>query len=88
MVKTEIYKFFVDENKESREGYESDAGKYILKVISYKTGKGTWNYTKGIIMRADENIGEIKRNYSSFPFKFVEEHDNSHDYLIAGEDYL
>lgn len=36
---------------------------------------------------SDEPIAIIQRNYGSFPFSWVEEHANGHDYLIGGEDY-
>lgn len=67
--------------------HQSPSGKYRLEVVPYKTGKNTWNYTCGVIFQGKRKITEVRRNYSRFPFAFVENHPNGHDYLICGEDY-
>tara|TARA_R110002072_G_scaffold298568_1_gene472711 strand:- start:532 stop:1131 length:600 start_codon:yes stop_codon:yes gene_type:complete len=36
---------------------------------------------------SSDPIATICRNYSAFPFSFVEDHPNGHDYLVCGEDY-
>lgn len=82
--------FFAPENavEERRTTYTSPSGKYILTVTPFSTTKGGWNYTQGIVAAADGSpIEEVRRNYSHFPFLFVEGHPNGHDYLICGEDY-
>lgn len=67
----------------------SASGKYRLVITPYSTGKGTWNYTQGTVYRVatGDRIAVVRRNYSAFPFLFVEEHPNGHPYLICGEDY-
>lgn len=66
----------------------SPSGRYKLVVTRHTTGPGFWCYSKGRIYNDSEVlIGEVCRNYSSFPFEFVEEHPNGHDYLVCGEDY-
>lgn len=65
----------------------SDSGKYTLLVSSIATKPGCWNYTKGVVKEGDRVIAEINRNYSSFPFLFIEGHPNGHDYLVCGADY-
>lgn len=66
----------------------SDSGKYILEITSQKTRPGCWNYTTGTVRKSDgTQIAVVKRNYSAFPFLFIEGHPNGHDYLICGEDY-
>ncbi len=67
----------------------SPSGKYKLVVTSYTSGPGTWNVTEGKVFRVDSDqpIASIRRNYSSFPYLFIEQHANGHDFLIGGEDY-
>jgi hypothetical protein len=72
-----------------REVEVSPSGKYRLEISWYDTKPGAWDVTLGAVFRdgIDEPIAEIYRNYSSFPFLFIEEHPNGHDYLVCGEDY-
>lgn len=67
----------------------SPSGKYRLTVESTPTKPGCWDYTSGTVLFVDsgEIIATVRRNYSSFPFLFIEDHPNGHDYLITGEDY-
>jgi hypothetical protein len=65
----------------------SESGKYKLEVTSVATRPGCWNHTVGVVSRDGQVIAEVKRNYSSFPFLFVENHPNGHDYLVCGADY-
>lgn len=69
--------------------YLSPSGKYKLVVTSFTSGPGTWNVTEGKIFKVDSDtpITSIRRNYSAFPYLFIEGHANGHDYLIGGEDY-
>lgn len=69
--------------------YPSTSGKYKLVADSYSTGKGSWNYTCGRLYTQEDDalIAEVKRNYGSFPFMWMEGHPDGHDYLICGEDY-
>ncbi len=42
----------------------------------------------GEIYTSDNNkITEVQRNYSYFPFAWIERHANGHSYLICGENY-
>ena len=86
-----IEKFFVEENRvaERQETYESPSGKYKLVVDSYFTREGSWSYTCGRLYSQDGEtpIAEVKRNYGSFPYMWMEGHPDGHDYLICGEDY-
>jgi hypothetical protein len=77
------------EDISSREDHESSSGKYKLVTSTYQTSPGHWSYSQGRVYKneSDEPIGIINRNYSAFPFQFVENHPNGHDYLICGEDY-
>lgn len=67
--------------------HTSPSGQYRLEVTSHGTGEGTWAYTKGRVFHGDTLVGEIVRNYSSFPFEWIEGHPNGHSYLVGGEDY-
>ncbi len=65
----------------------SPSNRYQLEVKSYDTGKGYWNYTKGIISDDIGNIiATVCRNYSRFPFAWVEDHSKG-DFLVCGENY-
>jgi len=75
-----------DEIKTNEKCYESPSKKYKLVITWHKTGENSWNYTKGKIYKNDELITEILRNYSSFPFLFIEGHQKG-DFLVCGEDY-
>ena len=58
-------------------------------MSSFSTREGGWNYTRGKVFKigSDEPIAVIDRNYSAFPFSWIEDHPNGHAYLVAGEDY-
>lgn len=77
----------------------SNSGKYGLVIESCKIKEG-WHPAKGLVYIY--NVGyknvlghgevqtprfEVLRNYGHFPFLFVENHPNGHDYLVCGEDY-
>lgn len=83
------YFILANARTECRKEYISPSGKYLLVVTPYSTGKGSWSYTQGLIYNVSDNslIAEIQRNYSSFPFEWVENHPNGHSYLVCGEDY-
>lgn len=67
----------------------SPSKKYKLKVSRYTTGKGTWAYSLGEVFQNDRDspIAQVRRNYTAFPYCFVENHPDGHDYLVCGEDY-
>lgn len=81
----------------------SPFGKYTLFISYFKTGSNTWNVSRGqvyesgidrppvyskTLTRKPSLIETVHRNYGSFPFLFVEDHPNGHDYLICGENYM
>lgn len=72
-----------------RNEHLSPSGRYKLVTTPFKTGTNTWSYTQGLVYKvgSDTPIAEVQRNYSSFPFLFVEDHPNGHQYLTCGEDY-
>ena len=85
----------------SRREHLSLSRRYKLVVQSYGTSPGTWSYTSGTVYRrgtdADDivfvddsgkwvPIATVRRNYSAFPFLFVEDHPKS-DFLVCGHDY-
>lgn len=65
----------------------SASGKYSLSIKSVETRPGCWNHTVGTIKRGNKTVAIIERNYHSFPYLFVEDHPDGHDYLICGRDY-
>ena len=89
--RAERTKLFHEEGKPvegSRKEHLSPSGKYKLVTECYGFKKG-WNYSKGSVFRQgeDEPLFEVYRNYGHFTFLFVEDHPNSHAYLVCGEDY-
>jgi hypothetical protein len=64
------------------------AGEYKLVITSFSTGKHSWSYTQGLVYKVGNNepIFEIRRNYSSFPFSWID-HPNKFLYLIVGSNY-
>jgi hypothetical protein len=82
--------YFTPENArpDRRREHQSPSGRYRLVVTPYDTGKGYIGYTQGCVFEGDRLIAEIRRNYSAFPFAWVESHAvTGGDYLIGGEDY-
>lgn len=83
--------FFVPANAllERRKEHLSPSGKYKLVVTPFTTKEGSWNYTQGLVFKVgdDTPLAEIQRNYSAFPFEWVEDHPNGHSYLVGGQDY-
>lgn len=65
----------------------SPSGKYSLTISTIETKPGCWDYTCGVVKAGDREISTVKRNYSSFPFLWIEDHPNGHDYLVCGENY-
>lgn len=66
--------------------HKSPNGKYTLEIENIPTKPGCWDRTVGKISCDGKPLTEVRRNYSSFPFLWVE-HPNGHEYLICGENY-
>lgn len=84
-----IDRFFVPDNFAGKnDPAPSPSGLYTLEVESYTTGKGSWNFTQGIVKEkaSGEILFRIRRNYSSFWHAFVR-HPNRCEYLLCGRDY-
>ena len=84
-----IAKYFVPEKTKFTGEHVSPSGRYFLKLFSVETGPKSWAYTQGLVFskESDEPLFEVRRNYSSFPFSWIEDHPNGHAYLVCGEDY-
>jgi hypothetical protein len=82
---------FLPKNKV--EGSERDvtspSGKYKLRVTRFKPPNDGWHCAQGEVFEQDkdEPIEVVNRNYSSFPFEWIEGHADGHSYLVCGEDY-
>lgn len=72
----------------SVEVHTSPSGQFSLEVSVYSTGPDTWNYSRGVVRRATDQvtIADIKRNYGTFWHAWVK-HQNGNEYLLCGEDY-
>lgn len=79
--------YFKQENIVATSIERSPSGKYKLIIDTFETGKNTWNYTRGTVLFEDKIIAVVQRNYSSFPFLWIEGHKNGHDYLLCGANY-
>lgn len=71
--------YYKDENKLSEKTVIHND--YELTIITYSTGKNTFNYTRGIVKRISNGIEvcDIKRNYGNFRYFF---------YTKDGEDWM
>lgn len=80
--------YFAKEGKDAKT-HMSPTGQYRLVVTSQETSPGAWRYTKGTVywVASGTPVATICRNYSAFPFSWVENHPDGHDYLVCGEDY-
>ena len=67
--------------------HKSPSGRYDLIVTPVSTRPGCWSYTLGEVFKGPCLLARVERNYSSFPFLFIEGHPDGHDYLVCGEDY-
>ena len=80
---------YSDANAKDPVEHVSPSGNFKLVITQHETSPGCWGYTKGRVYHhnGDNPIAEVRRNYSSFPFAWMEEHVDDYDYLICGEDY-
>ena len=82
--------FCVPENAklEWRREYLSDSGEYKVVITPYTTKEG-YGHTQGLVYKvgSDVPIAEVRRNYSSFEYTFIEDHPNGHPYFVGGADY-
>lgn len=89
--KTKKALHFAPENEQagSTKEHLSPSGKYKLVTSKFTTTPTSWSYTQGKVFQvgSDTPIAIVQRNYSAFPFSFVEGHANGHDYIVAGQDY-
>jgi hypothetical protein len=87
----DLGQYYVDENKlaERDEMHLSPSRKYLLQISVYNTLPNVGAVSKGVISQAESKttLFEVRRNYDAFPFCFVEDHPNGHDYLLCGADY-
>lgn len=80
---------FRDDNALQAQTHASPSGAYRVLITQHPTGPGTWAYSRGRVFEGASNtlIAEVRRNFSAFPFSWVEQHASGHDYLVCGEDY-
>ena len=82
--------YYAEENRnpDRRKEYESPSGRYKLVYDHYSTGKSTWAVSRGRVYDSSgEEVADVKRNYPAFPYTWVEDHPDGHDYLVCGSDY-
>lgn len=70
----------------------SPSGKWRLVVTRHAPedgpdGQKYWSYSKGVIFEGLRQVAEVRRNYSSFPFAWIENHPDGKSYVICGADY-
>jgi len=83
-----IREYIKEKNLSERKVEYSPSGKYELEILSYKTGKSTWDYTRGIVRRNNDLkvICDIARNCSKFDYSFVEK--EKVEYFLCGTSYM
>jgi|APSaa5957512576_1039674.scaffolds.fasta_scaffold02676_9 hypothetical protein len=66
----------------------SPSGRRRLLVTEHCI-EGSWSYSRGQLFTTLEGhrIADIKRNYGSFPYLWMEDHIDGHDWLVCGDDY-
>src|SRR5262245_60947696 len=85
----EIEAEFTPENAGKTWEALSPSGEYRLVVTDYHPQTDGFHYTRGVVFRKEgdgwvELPQDIKRNYHSFAFSWVEGHANGHSYLVGG----
>lgn len=78
--------FFIDDNILNTSEERSPSGRFSLKIITYKTKEGCWNYTKGILSNESSKIAEVYRNYSTFHHSFFNK--DNHEWIQTGSTYM
>ena len=80
--------FFVEDNLLDKTTRESQTGRFILEIGTYKTKQNYWNYTSGKIIRKSDSkiIAVINRNYGHFNYLFFTK--NNQDWLLGGSTYM
>jgi len=70
--------------------YISPSGKYTLIVtpmqFRFRNKKTKYVYTIGTVYQDGKMIFNIHRNSSDFPYSFIENYVDGHDYLLCAED--
>lgn len=56
-------------------------------IYRHDTANEAGSPSSQILCDRVSEIADVKRNYSAFPYAWVESHPNGHDYLVCGEDY-
>lgn len=75
--------------REMTKKYSSTTGKYLIEIypIVFRRGKGHAAFTHARVLGPEnEVITEVFRNDEKFPFYFVENHVDGHDYILCSED--
>src|SRR3989304_5704933 len=80
--------YFIEENKGVEISILSPSVRFKLVISNYKTSPGSWNYSRGIVYRIEDNkeIADIKRNYSFNNYNWVKK--NNVEYLISVRSYM
>lgn len=86
-------RFFVPENHVVADDtvHRSASGKYELVIEHYITTNGGWRYSQGLVYAVEDGrriLSTVRRNYDHFPFAWVEDHPDGHDYLVCGRHYM
>lgn len=85
--KAEVTRYCQDENQCGvGKEHPSPSGRFRLVVTAHRTEKGSWGYTRGKVYEGGNLVATVCRNYSMFPFAWVENHPKGH-FLVCGEDY-
>ncbi|MBX2803951.1 MAG: hypothetical protein KTR31_40115 [Myxococcales bacterium] len=80
---------FDPEHVVRRQEHTSPSGRYRLVITCHRPPEKGWSYSLGVVTRERDGavLAEVRRNYGQFPFCWMEDHADGHDYLVCGEDY-
>src|SRR6185369_8998464 len=79
---------FLPKVADSDEEFVSPSGLYKLHIAEYGETETYQIYSRAFVSKIADGqiIADIKRNYPSFWYSWVE-HSNGNEYLLCGEDY-
>ena len=87
--RAEVAKHFIDANVEGEpKEIISPSGRFRLRILTYRTAPGRWNYSRGTVTRIADGttVCDIQRNYGMFHHSFVTK--EGREFLITGRSYM
>lgn len=84
-----VEKFFDPDNHITEKDFDefSPDQRYLISVMTYRTRKYCWNYTRALVYRTDtqEIIADLRRNYDNFWYRWI--FTPQGDFLLCSQNY-